>query len=213
MKIVICCCTRLFGEGLRLILERDLRESAPSIQCCCDPRSSFQSKPDLLILDHTALSSLAPEIFANNGCKALLLGTSCAPLMERNHLATLVSMGLTGIVACNTDASTFSRSVVAALSGELWLSSAQVRDLLRAEATTVSASSVTLTAKEQEIVSLLCKGCRNKAIMEHLHLSEQAVKSHISRIGKKFGVTDRLQIVLSALKRWPQLMQEDQDRG
>lgn len=210
MRIVVFCCTRLFGEGVRLLLERELAGCAASVHLCRDPRALFRDRPDLLIVDHTALSSLTPEILTVNGCKALLLGTSCAPLLERQHLANLVSKGLVGIVTSDTDPSTFGRSVVAALSGELWLSSTQVRDLLQTTLAASAGTAIALTPRESEILSLLCEGCRNKEIMARLHISEQAVKSHVSRIGRKFGVTDRLQIVLSALKRWPQLLTEEE---
>jgi DNA-binding NarL/FixJ family response regulator len=207
MQITICCCTRFFGEGLKLMLERELQDPPPKVDVCSDPRELFRNNPDLLLVDYNALSALTLETFERKGTKTLLLGTSCASLLESQHFTSLVSKGLIGIVTSDSNAATLRNSVVAAISGEMWLTRTQFMDLLRAKGDTLYPDeSIALTTKEKEIVKLLCRGYRNKTIMTTLQLSEQAVKSHITRIGRKFGVTDRLQIALCALKRWPYLL-------
>jgi DNA-binding CsgD family transcriptional regulator len=39
--------------------------------------------------------------------------------------------------------------------------------------------------------------------MRELKISGQSIKSHLSRIKKKFGVSDRLQLALRVIRRWP----------
>lgn len=56
-----------------------------------------------------------------------------------------------------------------------------------------------LTIREIEIVKMICNGYSNKEIMKLLSISEQSVKSHLSRIYKKTGVSDRLQLALYAI--------------
>lgn len=60
-----------------------------------------------------------------------------------------------------------------------------------------------LTGKEREIVTLICKGYRNKEIMSTLGVTEQTVKKHLTSLFKKAGVTDRLQLAMYATKHWP----------
>jgi two-component system response regulator NreC len=212
MRITVCCCRRYIGESIKVLLERELRKQHPAIHVCADPRRLARERCDLLIIDYLLLTVLPAEILDKVGGKALLLGTNCASLMERRHLALLLSMGLLGIVPANASGATLRRCVLAAAAGRLLFTSEQVRSILSAAAP-VSAgegdgAAVTLTAREFEIVRLLCRGFRNKEITSHLGLSEQAVKSHISRIGRKLGVTDRLQIVLHSLRHWPHLREE-----
>ena len=53
-----------------------------------------------------------------------------------------------------------------------------------------------LSAREQQVVGLLCKGLNNKQISEKMVISEKTVKTHISNILNKLGLRDRMQVVL-----------------
>jgi len=55
-----------------------------------------------------------------------------------------------------------------------------------------------LTAREQEIVALLCRGSSNAEIATALFLEPSTVKSHLSRIMTKTGARDRVQLVVWA---------------
>ncbi|ROZ63759.1 DNA-binding response regulator [Kocuria soli] len=57
---------------------------------------------------------------------------------------------------------------------------------------------VTLTAREAEVLRQLATGCRNKEIAETLGITEKSVKLHVTHLVNKFGVRDRLQLVISA---------------
>ncbi|SHE96129.1 two component transcriptional regulator, LuxR family [Seinonella peptonophila] len=64
-----------------------------------------------------------------------------------------------------------------------------------------------LTYREMEVLRLMTQGKNNRAISEHLYISEKTVKNHVSNILYKLGVQDRTQAVLMAIKcRWVQLI-------
>jgi DNA-binding CsgD family transcriptional regulator len=52
-----------------------------------------------------------------------------------------------------------------------------------------------LSDREMEVTVLLAKGLPYRSICEQLHISENTVKSHIKRIYKKLGVSNKLQMV------------------
>ena len=55
-----------------------------------------------------------------------------------------------------------------------------------------------LTAREREVLALLCEGLPNKLIARHLKISSGTVKVHISNIFRALNVSNRLQAVLIA---------------
>jgi DNA-binding CsgD family transcriptional regulator len=57
-----------------------------------------------------------------------------------------------------------------------------------------------LTRTEAVIVKMICRGYSNKEIMKRLKVTEQSVKSHLNRIYKKTGVSDRLQLAIYTIK-------------
>ena len=63
-----------------------------------------------------------------------------------------------------------------------------------------------LSDREMEVLSYVVKGMSNKEIATNLGISHQTVKNHVTSILRKFGVEDRTQAVVYALKRgWVQL--------
>jgi DNA-binding NarL/FixJ family response regulator len=66
-----------------------------------------------------------------------------------------------------------------------------------------------LSLREMEVLSCVVDGKSNKEIANLLGISHQTVKNHVTSILRKFGVEDRTQAVVYALKRgWVQLNDE-----
>jgi DNA-binding NarL/FixJ family response regulator len=66
-----------------------------------------------------------------------------------------------------------------------------------------------LSDREMEVLVLIVEGKSNKEIASLLGISHQTVKNHITSILRKFGVEDRTQAVVYALKRgWVKLNYE-----
>jgi DNA-binding NarL/FixJ family response regulator len=57
-----------------------------------------------------------------------------------------------------------------------------------------------LSAREMEVLSSVVRGMSNKEIASSLGISHQTVKNHITSVLRKFGVEDRTQAVVYALK-------------
>nr|WP_300309855.1 response regulator transcription factor [Halomonas sp.] len=55
-----------------------------------------------------------------------------------------------------------------------------------------------LTAKELNVLMLLIRGGSNKAIARQLDIAETTVKTHVSAILKKLGVTSRVQAIVAS---------------
>jgi DNA-binding NarL/FixJ family response regulator len=67
-----------------------------------------------------------------------------------------------------------------------------------------------LSEREMEVLSCVVRGMSNKEIAGLLGISHQTVKNHVTSILRKFGVEDRTQAVVYALKRGWVKLQNDQ---
>ncbi len=70
----------------------------------------------------------------------------------------------------------------------------QMRPLLAQNTSRLDWSCV-LTARQQEIVALLCRGLSNKEIARELRLSEGTAKVHVQNILEKTGFRSRTEII------------------
>lgn len=68
-----------------------------------------------------------------------------------------------------------------------------------ARRTSRAAAAVELTARESDVLKLLCQGRSNREIAGSLYLSEPTVKFHLTRLMRKFAARDRVQLVVAAL--------------
>jgi DNA-binding NarL/FixJ family response regulator len=55
-----------------------------------------------------------------------------------------------------------------------------------------------LTGRENQVVSRVCEGMRNKEIASQLYISDATVAHHLTSIYRKLGLTDRTELLLFA---------------
>ena len=200
-KITISCCNHLFGEGLKkLLLEECNLDSDSIITVSTNPREIIKEENDLLITDFNTLAGIIFDDISNNHkVRILLLGTGCLPKIENECLISFISRGLAGILSPDTDTPQLKKAIECVLAGELWFESKQLFEIIPSIKRKSCGKDTSLTDREIEVAKLVCNGLSNKEIRKALNISEQAVKSHLSRIYKKTGVSDRLQLALYAI--------------
>ena len=201
LRITIGCCNHLFGEGLKkLLLDECNLGTNNIITVSTNPREITKENNDLLITDFNTLAGIIfDDISDKYKARILLLGTGCLPKIENECLVSFISRGLAGILSPDTDLSQLKKAIECVISGELWFESKQLLEIIPGIKGKSCNKETSLTDREIEVVKLVCNGSSNKEIKKALNISEQAVKSHLSRIYKKTGVSDRLQLALYAI--------------
>lgn len=186
---------RLLAEGLRSLLTREF----PAYTVLLDTSDAAAGQPvaDVIVIDPASLVKLS--LPAGQTAKLMLLDTG----LSREQLITLLlAHRIDGIIAPDTDLLLFGRAVDKVLyDGQVWMDNAILKALLQhAETLKRQDSHGTLSRKEYDIVQFVSQGLKNREIADRLCISEQTVKSHLSRIFRKAKVTTRAQLVPIAIK-------------
>ncbi len=194
INILICCHNHLFSEGLRKILE-DERDM--SVACLPPKKGEIEEKlkiiyDAIIISDIDSFFGFLNDIHITENAKILIIQNTLHSGSIFDNFSEVMSNGVVGILLPDIDSSHLKKALRSVHSGELWINHKTIKTMLSQK--TKKASK--LTDKEMEIVNYICAGLRNKEIANNLNITEQTVKSHLNRIYKKMGVTDRLQLAL-----------------
>lgn len=127
------------------------------------------------------------------------------------YLYGALDAGACGFLLKDTDPEDLVAAVRAAASEDSLVSPSVTRRIVRElvrrgnESTTSTIVSdadpdVELTARESDILLALCDGLSNAEIAQRLFVEVSTVKTHLSRIGDKIGVRERVKMVVWAFR-------------
>jgi DNA-binding NarL/FixJ family response regulator len=156
--------------------------------------------PDVAVLDirmpmRDGLSVMREIKQARLRTRVVLLTAS----IEDEEMLEATRLGVGGVVLKEMAPRFLVQCVRKVHAGEAWLerraAARAFETLLRREAG-VRAIGKLLTPREVEIVRLVSRGLRNKAIADEMSVSEATVKTHLHNIYEKLGVESRAELIL-----------------
>jgi DNA-binding NarL/FixJ family response regulator len=106
--------------------------------------------------------------------------------------------GAIGYLAKDAHPSELGAAIKAAAAGQFHLSPPASSALL--DALRMPESPESLTGRENEVLDLLALGKTNRDIAQHLHVTEDTVKTHVRHILAKLKVQSRTQAILAAFR-------------
>lgn len=117
--------------------------------------------------------------------------------------------GAVGIVRADQSAKLLIEAIRQASKGETWLNQALLSRLLEDRGSgngkstngTKGTKPEALTPREVEVIAMIGKGLKSKAIAQEMFISEATVRHHLSSIYGKLGVDDRLNLVIYAYEK------------
>lgn len=194
MKILINLSSYLLGKSLKDILSKE--EEGYQLLVATDFAQIEAFGPDFVVADCHSLRREAP--LTDPSIKVILIDYG---LGEEEITSLLLTHKVDGVLATNSDLSHFKKAVQAINDGQVWLDNRKVKALIQhAESVSSAGADTGISKKEREIVILISQGLMNREIAERLCISEQTVKTHLSRIFRKVNVSRRSQLVPLALK-------------
>lgn len=121
--------------------------------------------------------------------------------LEDDQLLEAIRSGARGVVLKDMAPRLVVEAVRTVLGGAQWLEQGlggrALSKLLQRERGLEEASR-RLTPRELEIVRMVARGLRNRAIAERLHITEGTVKVHVHNVYQKLGVDGRVELTLYA---------------
>lgn len=194
INIIICCHNHLFSEGLKKLLEDEMDMS---VTCLPSKKTVVEEElkkihDAIIISDIDSFFDFLNDIPIEEGINILIIQNTPHASSMNGQFSELMSKGVVGMLLPETDSFHLKKALRSVHSGELWIDHKTVKAILFQK----NKKSTKLTNKEVEIANYISDGLRNKEIASKLNITEQTVKSHLNRIYKKMGVTDRLQLAL-----------------
>jgi DNA-binding NarL/FixJ family response regulator len=194
MKILINIGNLLLAEALAEILSREPEGYRTRVAREVEELEEFH--PDFIIVDcHTIRNSTC---FPKPEPKTVLIDYG---LGEEEMAALLLTRKVDGVMATTSDLSHLKKALRAIQEGQVWIDNRKIKALIQhAESAMALNHDNGFSRKEREIIILISRGLMNREIAQQLCISEQTVKTHISRIFRKANVSRRSQLVPLALK-------------
>lgn len=118
------------------------------------------------------------------------------------EVLTAVKAGALGYLAKTSQRQEFLEAIREVSRGEAWLPPRLTRKLLsHLQAPPAGAGTLdSLTDRESEVLGLLARGWSNRRIAGKLSIAEVTVRTHVSRVFDKLGVSNRVEAALHALR-------------
>jgi DNA-binding NarL/FixJ family response regulator len=208
IRVLIADDHRLFYEGLQLVLNRDgIDVVGHALTGRQTVELAGEVQPDVILLDIrmpdmdglqalAAIKSTLPE------ASVIMLTSYSNP----QYISRSITLGAAGYLIKDVDPEAVPQAIRAVANGEAILD----REILDTVAKELSNATTpvgmkkempSLTPQEVRIIQLIAEGLDNNTIAEILSVSPNTVKTHVSNIFTKIGVSDRTQAAIWAIRR------------
>jgi DNA-binding NarL/FixJ family response regulator len=159
--------------------------------------------PDVILLDLKLPVMDGIDVLRelrDSGRRVRALVLTSAP--DRTLVSLAVQAGAAGFLYKDVDPDALVRAIRSVHDGHTLLAPDAAGSLLRSGAAAPAVQGIgALTAREREVLAQLADGRSNREIARLLRVSEKTVKTHVSSVLAKLGVSDRTQAALLAVRQ------------
>jgi DNA-binding NarL/FixJ family response regulator len=208
IRIVLVDDHPMFRDGLRKLLETDtgFRVCGEAGDVGSAVAAVRELTPDILLLDMAMPDASGLEVLRLLGYEGLatrVLVLTAA--IGHGEGVQALQLGAQGLILKAAASQLLFEAIRAVMEGEFWIDDAPMpdlesclRELLGQSRANVNA--LNLTPREREILAALVNESSNRDIAVKFGISEITVKHHLNSIFDKCGTSNRVELVLFALR-------------
>jgi DNA-binding NarL/FixJ family response regulator len=208
IRVLVADDHRLFYEGLKMVLDRDgIEVVGHALTGRQTVEMASDIEPDVILLDIRMPDMDGLQALA--ALKSTLPEASVIVLTSYNnpqYITRAITLGAAGFLIKDVEPEAVPQAIRAVANGEAIIDR-EILDTVAKElsnATTpigMKREAPSLTPQEIRIIQLIAEGLDNNTIAEILTVSPNTVKTHVSNIFTKIGVSDRTQAAIWAIRR------------
>jgi DNA-binding NarL/FixJ family response regulator len=207
IRIVIVGDFLIYRLGLKLVLKA--RECFEVVGEASDlleaSRIAANTETDIFLIDSAAIENGNFSTFTlslRHRVPVLVLTSS--KLAE--DIQKYLELGINGVFSKEEAVETLFKAIMTVSAGEMWfqrkLMVDAIHQLFKAKELVptrpYSFDPNILSNREHEVLQLICRGMKNKAIADSLFITETTVRHHLTSIFEKLSVCSRLELVVRA---------------
>jgi DNA-binding NarL/FixJ family response regulator len=203
LKIMIVEDHAIFREGLKKVLEgiRNIEITGEAENGAIFLEQLKKSVPDIVLMDikmpvMDGIEATDQALALHPNLKIIILSM----FGEEEYLFTLVMKGISGFLLKNTSLNNMERAIRMVADGQQYFSPELNGKLAKRLKQYSSVEIPQFTAKEQEILQLLCKGYNTEEIADALCISKRTVEGYRAKLLLKTNASNTINLVIYALK-------------
>jgi DNA-binding NarL/FixJ family response regulator len=204
VRVVVVDDHPLLRLGLQQLLERE--PGLALVGTAADGQQALALvealQPDVLVLDIVMPEmdgeAVARQLQARRVETRILVLTAYD---ERTYIQRLLACGVAGYVLKREAARVLVQAVKAVGRGETGWFSPEVQVKAIQERRESPTPPPRLSGREREVLALVAEGLTNRGIARQLRISHRTVEDHLASLYRKLGVANRVEAVVTALRR------------
>jgi DNA-binding NarL/FixJ family response regulator len=207
IAVVLIGSERVTRAGLRMLLD-----SSPGLRVTGefespdDARVWAAGQPQIAVIDidRPGTAALIPDLRDRDAARTRIIVLTSTP--DSEDCLRTVQRGVLGVVSKQQAPEVLIKAIERVHAGEAWVNRAKIAGVLGELRASVMARTAqpdkppTLMPRERQIITLVGQGFRNSEIAASILVSEATVRNCLGSVFKKVGVTNRVQLMLYAIR-------------
>jgi DNA-binding NarL/FixJ family response regulator len=207
IKIMVIGDFLIFRNGLKMLLESEesFKVTGEAADLAEASKEIGKELPDILLIESAEIDSGNYDAFLASLPEPIPTLVLTNSRHQENHQKYL-ELGVDGIFSKEKNAEALFKAIKQVSCGDLWfqrrLMGDAIKQLVREKkavpAQIYSYNCAALTGREREVLTLICRGMKNRVIADNLFITETTVRHHLTSIFEKLNVNSRLELVVHA---------------